>query len=468
VITDEADESLTKWECLRKKVQIKLRKADMEIKLFRINQLSDAEKEKLMQRSMQDVASIYDYVREIIYDVRDRKDKSLVESLKEIKKGISEEELLVSEEEIKQAYEKVDKKLVDYLRIASENIKKFHSGQLEKELWAIKVSEGIIAGRLARPIEKAGCYVPGGIASYPSSVLMCTIPAKVAGVKEVFIATPPQKGMNINPLVLVAADLVGINRIFKIGGPWAIAAFAVGTNVIPKVDKIVGPGNKYVTAAKMIVYSLGMVDIDMPAGPSEALIIADESANPEWLAVDFLSQIEHDPDSSAILISTSEKIAQEVAQIISAKYEQLPRKEIYESSLSKYSYILIAKDIEEAVEFANEYAPEHLQIVTKEPFLVLQKIKHAGSIFLGAYAPVPVGDYASGTNHVLPTGKGAKMFSGLSVDDFIKKPTFQYITKDGLENLKDVVVGLAKEEGLPMHAEAVKVRFDGCDCIKKA
>ncbi len=433
----------------------------MKIKLLYMSQLSDEQKERLMQRSMQDIASIYDYVRGIVQDVKERGDNSLLESLRDIEKEASESKLVVNEDEIKQAYRKVDEKLVDYLRKAAENIKKFHAAQLDKELWAVKISEGITAGRVVRPLEKVGCYVPGGIASYPSSVLMCTIPARVAGVEKIFIATPPQKGMTINPLVLIAADIVGVDGIFKIGGPWAIGAFAFGTKVIPKVDKIVGPGNKYVTAAKMIVYSLGIVDIDMPAGPSEALIIADETANPEWLAVDFLSQIEHDPDSSAILISTSEKIAQEVAQIISAKYEHLPRKEVYESSLSKYSCILIAEDIDEAIEFANEYAPEHLQIVTKEPFLLLQKIKHAGSIFLGNYAPVPVGDYASGTNHVLPTGKGARMFSGLSVDDFIKRPTFQYLTKEGLWQLKDVVIGLAKEEGLPMHAEAVKVRFDG-------
>ena len=440
----------------------------MKIRIFRINQLSDNEREKLMQRSMQDIASIYEYVREIVQDVRNRKDKSLLESLKEVKKEISKEELVVKKEEIDQAYKKVNPKLVDYLKKAAENIKRFHAAQIDKQLWAIKVLEGVVAGRIVRPLERVGCYVPGGIASYPSSLLMCVIPAKVAGVKEVFVATPPQKGMIINPLVLVAADLAGADQIFKIGGPWAIAAFAFGTDVVPKTDKIVGPGNKYVTAAKMIAYSLGVVDIDIPAGPSEALIIADESANPEWLAIDFLSQIEHDPDSSAILISTSEDIAHKVAQVISAKYEHLPRKQVYESSLSKYSCILIAEDIEEAIEFANEYAPEHLQVVTKEPFLVLQKIKNAGSIFLGNYAPVPVGDYASGTNHVLPTGRGARMFSGLSVDDFVKKPTFQYLTRDGLEKLKDIVIELAREEGLPMHGETIKVRFDESYRIEKA
>jgi len=286
---------------------------------------------------------------------------------------------------------------------------------------------------------------------------MNIIPAKVAGVKEVVVTTPPQKGMLLNPLVLIAADIAGADMIFKVGGPWAIAGLAFGTETIPKVDKIVGPGNKYVTAAKMIVY--GITDIDSPAGPSEALILADETANPEWTAIDFLSQMEHDPDSSAILISTSQNLAEKVCEIIEARYESLPRKDILESSLSKYSFVLVAEDMDEAINFANEYAPEHLQIITKEPFLVLQKIRHAGSIFLGPYAPIPVGDYASGTNHVLPTGRGARMFSGLSVDDFIKKPTFQYITKEGLNRLKEVVMGLAKEEGLPIHAETIKIRF---------
>ncbi len=431
----------------------------MEIKPIVLKDLSVKDKNSLIQRSMQDITSVYDYVKEIVYDVEKQRDRALLSSLKEIKKEITEKDLVVYEDEIKDAYKKIDKKVIESLKSALENIERFHYAQLEKELWSIEVKEGIIAGRIIRPIEKVGCYVPGGTAAYPSSLLMTVIPAKIAGVKEIFIATPPQKEMKINPLILVAADIAGVKGIFKIGGPWAIAAFAFGTDTIPKVYKIVGPGNKYVTTAKMIVYSLGLVDIDMPAGPSEVFIIADETANPEWIAFDFLSQIEHDPDSSAVLITTSELVAKKVCEIIKEKFDILPRKEILKSSLSKYSSVLIAKNLDEAIEFANEYAPEHLQIVVKEPFTLLPKIKNAGSIFLGAYSPVPAGDYATGTNHVLPTGRGAKMFSGLSVDDFIKKPTFQYLTKEGLLKLKDTIINLAKEEGLPIHAEAVKIRF---------
>jgi histidinol dehydrogenase len=236
-----------------------------------------------------------------------------------------------------------------------------------------------------------------------------------------------------------------------------VAGLAYGTETMPRVDKIVGPGNKYVTAAKMMVY--GQVDIDSPAGPSEALILADETGDPELIAIDFLSQIEHDPDSAAVLVTPSEKLAEAVCQILEREYDSLPRKEVFESSLAKHSYVLVAEDMEQAVDFTNEYAAEHLQILTHEPFITLNKIKHAGSIFMGPYAPVPVGDYASGTNHVLPTGQCARMFSGLSVDDFVKKPTFQYLSKKGLADLKDVVVTLAESEGLPIHARAVQARF---------
>jgi histidinol dehydrogenase len=286
---------------------------------------------------------------------------------------------------------------------------------------------------------------------------MTVLPAKVAGVDAIMAVTPPNKGMVANPDTLVAADIAGCDRIFKVGGPWGVAGLAYGTETMPRVHKIVGPGNKYVTAAKMLVY--GQVDIDSPAGPSEALILADETGDAELIAVDFLSQIEHDPDSAAVLVTPSEELAQAVCRILNKEYDALPRKEVFESSLAKHSYVLVARDMEQAIDFTNEYATEHLQIMTREPFITLNKIKHAGSIFMGPYAPVPVGDYASGTNHVLPTGQCARMFSGLSVDDFIKKPTFQYLSKQGLAGLKDVVVTLAEAEGLPIHARAVQARF---------
>jgi len=286
---------------------------------------------------------------------------------------------------------------------------------------------------------------------------MTVLPAKVAGVQQIIAVTPPGKGMVANPATLVAADIAGCDRIFKVGGPWGVAGLAYGTETMPRVHKIVGPGNKYVTAAKMLVY--GQVDIDSPAGPSEALILADQTGDPELIALDFLSQIEHDPDSAAVLVTDYEKLASRVCDIINRDYGSLPRKEIFDSSLFKHSHVLIADSIDQAIDFTNEYAAEHLEILTEDPFITLNKIKHAGSIFMGPYAPVPVGDYASGTNHVLPTGQCARMFSGLSVDDFIKKPTFQYLSKKGLADLKDVVVTLAEAEGLPIHAKAVKARF---------
>jgi histidinol dehydrogenase len=320
------------------------------------------------------------------------------------------------------------------------------------------VAPGITAGRLRRPMESVGCYVPGGRAAYPSTVLMTVIPARAAGVDKVVMTTPPGKDMVVNPVTLVAADIAGCSRVFKVGGPWGIAGLAFGTKSLPRVDKIVGPGNKYVTAAKMIVF--GQVDIDSPAGPSEVLILADEKADASLITIDFLSQIEHDPDSAAVLVTTSQELAEQVCSGIDLELASLARKEIVECALERHSYVLVAESLDRAVDFANQYAPEHLQIMTDDPYAVLDRIRHAGSIFLGPYAPVPVGDYASGTNHVLPTGRCARMFSGLSVDDFIKKPTFQHLTREGLAGLRSVVMILAKAEGLPNHARAVKARFD--------
>jgi histidinol dehydrogenase len=429
----------------------------MEIKPERIDDLSPEKKKNVMQRSMEDISSIYEDVRKIVDDVKKRGNSVVLEHYRKHKDDISTPDLEVTREEIDDAYKQLDPKVVDCLKTAAQNIVKFHEAQLEREMWSIEIRDGILAGRITRAMDIVGCYIPGGTAAYPSSVLMTVLPAKVAGVDRIMAVTPPNKGMKANPATLVAADIAGCDRVFKVGGPWGVAGLAYGTETMPRVDKIVGPGNKYVTAAKMLVY--GQVDIDSPAGPSEALILTDDTGDPELIAVDFLSQVEHDPDSAAVLVTTSEKIAQTVCEIINREYDDLPRKDIFESSLSKHSYVLIANDMEQAIDFTNEYAAEHLQIMTQDPFITLNRIKHAGSIFMGPYAPVPVGDYASGTNHVLPTGQCARMFSGLSVDDFIKKPTFQYLSKKGLADLKDVVVTLAEAEGLPIHARAVKARF---------
>lgn len=423
----------------------------------RIADLSPDEWVNIMERSMEDISSVYEETRKIVEDIKENGDAVSLKHYRKHKEDISQADLEVTREEIEQAYKQMDPKVVDSLKVAAENITKFHRAQLEREMWSIEVKEGILAGRITRPMEIVGCYIPGGRAAYPSSILMTVLPARVAGVENVVAVTPPTKGMVSNSATLVAADVAGCDRVFKVGGPWGVASLAYGTDTIPRVDKIVGPGNKYVTAAKMLVY--GQVDIDSPAGPSEALILADESGDPELIAVDFLSQIEHDPDSAGVLVTTSQKLAEDVCNIIEHEFESLPRKEIVQSALTRHSYVLVAKDMEQAIDFTNEYATEHLQILTEDPFITLNRIRHAGSIFLGPFAPVPVGDYASGTNHVLPTGQCARMFSGLSVDDFIKKPTFQYLSKEGLSSLKDVVVTLAEAEGLPIHARAVKARF---------
>ena len=410
-----------------------------------------------MERSKEDISSIYDETRRIVEDVRDNGDAVSLAHYRKHKKDISSTDIEATKEEINHAYKQVPAKVVDCLKRASDNIIRFHQAQLEREMWSIEVTDGIIAGRVTRAMDIVGCYIPGGRAVYPSSILMTVLPARVAGVGKVVAVTPPDKGMKVHPVILVAADVARCDAIFKIGGPWGIASLAYGTETIPRVDKIVGPGNKYVTAAKMIVF--GQVDIDSPAGPSEVLILADDSGDAKLIALDLLSQVEHDPDSAAVLITPYRKLAKDVCNIINREFDSLPRKEILKSSLTRHSHILIAADMDQAIDFANEYAPEHLQIITRDPFITLNRIRHAGSIFLGPYAPVPAGDYASGTNHVLPTGRCARMFSGLSVDDFIKKPTFQYLSKEGLAGLRDVIVTLAEAEGLPLHAKAVKARF---------
>jgi histidinol dehydrogenase len=386
----------------------------------RIDDLTPEARSAVMTRSMEDVSSLMDYARKLVEDVRDNGDTALMAVNREFKEDIAPSDLEVTEEEIGEAYRQVDARLVEGLRIAAQNITKFHRAQLEREMWSVEISEGILAGRMTRAMDRVGCYIPGGRAAYPSTVLMTVLPARVAGVREVVAVTPPGPGMAANPVVLVAADVAGCDRIFKVGGPWGIAAMAYGTETVPRVDKIVGPGNKYVTAAKMVVY--GQVDIDSP-------------------------------------VTTASKLAEEVCREIDRNFDVLPRKEILEASLTGHSHVLIAGDMDQAIEFTNEYAPEHLQILTGDPFITLNRINHAGSIFLGPNAPVPVGDYASGTNHVLPTGRCARMFSGLSVDDFIKKTTFQYLSREGLSSLKEVVTVLAEAEGLPIHAMAVKARF---------
>ena len=429
----------------------------MILKPEKIDTLKPEQYRIIMKRSSEDIDSIYEEVRKIVLDVRDNGDQVSLDHYKKYKHDLAVKDLEVTKEDIEEAYRNVDSKVIDALKVASENIVKFHRAQMEREMWMIEIADGILAGRMTTPIERVGAYIPGRRAAYPSSILMTILPAKVAGVKEIVACTPPDEGMIINPSTIVAADIAGSTKMFKVGGPWGIASMAYGTAAIPKVDKIVGPGNKYVTAAKIMVF--GQVGIDSPAGPSEGMILADTTGNADFITIDLLSQSEHDPDAASILVTTSDELALKVANNINKELPTLPRKEIITSSLTKYSSILIARDIEQAIDFVNEYAPEHLEILTEEPFVTLKKIKNAGSIFMGPFSPIPVGDYASGTNHVLPTGQAARVFSGLSVDDFIKKPTFQYLSKDGLSSLKDTVVTLAEAEGLPLHARTILERF---------
>ena len=419
--------------------------------------LAPERREAIMSRSMEEIGDIYDGVREICEDIRKRGDAVTLEHYKKLKEDIGPPDLKVTAQETAAAYETVGAEVVEQLKFAAGNIDKFHRAQVEREMWSIEIAPGILAGRITRPMDSAGCYIPGRQANYPSSVLMTIIPAQVAGVEQIVACTPPDTGMVANATSLVAADIAGCKDIFKIGGPWAVASMAYGTDAVPKVNKIVGPGNKYVTAAKMAVF--GAVAIDSPAGPSEILILADDTANPAWIAMDFFSQVEHDQDAAAVLVTPDAPLAQAVAKEIEERFANIPRREILAPALENNSAIILTQTMDEAIDFANDYATEHLEIVTRDPMLLLPRIKHAGSIFLGPYAPVPVGDYASGTNHVLPTGQCAKMFSGLSTDDFIKKPTFQLLSKEGLEYLSEAVLILSEAEGLPLHGETVRMRL---------
>ena len=423
---------------------------------MQILRLSEIDLNETIKRSEQDVNNVLDIVSDILNNVRDNGDEA-VKSYTEKFDGVLVDDLKVSDDEIRQAYETLDNSLLKALKQAAANIEKFHKKQIPKE-WNIEVNPGINAGQIVRPINSAGCYIPGGRAAYPSSILMTVIPAKIAGVEKVVCVTPPQKDGGILDAILVAADIAGADEIYKVGGAQAIGALAFGTESIPSVEKIVGPGNIFVTAAKKLVY--GQVDIEFPAGPSEVLILADDTAIPKYLATDILAQAEHDPNASCFLVTDSEKLAIETDKYVAELTEIAPRREIIEESLSKSGKIIITDTFEEAIHVTNEYAPEHLIISTQDDDETLSHIKNAGSIFLGAYSPVAAGDYGSGTNHVLPTGGGAKMYSGLSTEAFIKKPTVQRLTKEGLKNLAKTSVPIAEYEGFFAHANSFKTRLE--------
>ena len=412
--------------------------------------------EELIKRSQADINSVLTTVSDILNDVRENKDNAVKAYTAKFDKA-ELDDLKVSEEEIKKAYDELDGELIKALESASSNIEKFHKAQIPEE-WEMEVIPGITAGQIIRPINSVGCYIPGGRAVYPSTILMTVIPAKIAGVDRIIACSPPGPDGKIQAAILVAADLAGVDEIYKCGGAQAIAAMAYGTESIAKVEKIVGPGNIFVTAAKKLVY--GDVDIEFPAGPSEVLILADESAIPEYIAYDFLSQSEHDPNASCFLVTDSERIANESNELIEKFAKEAKRSEIIAESLEQHGHVILCNTMDEAIDFTNEYAPEHLIISTKDDKAVLDKIKNAGSIFLGKYSPVAAGDYGSGTNHVLPTGGGAKMYSGLSTETFIKKPTVQTLTKDGIKELSKTVLPIAEYEGFYAHADSIKVRLD--------
>ena len=398
-------------------------------------------------------------VENILKNIKENGDKALKEYVEKFDgyKIKDMQDIIVSEEEIEKGIERIDDNFVRILNRTKDQIIEFHKNQIEKS-WNILKNDGVIMGQIVRPLEKVAVYVPGGTACYPSTVMMNVLPAKLAGVKEIIMLTPVKSDGKVSDVILAAAKVCGIDKIYKIGGAQAIGAVAYGTETIPKVDKIVGPGNIFVATAKKCCF--GIVGIDMIAGPSEVLVIADEYANAKYIAADLMSQAEHDKLSSSILITTNEKLADNVNKEINRQIKNLSRKNIIEYSMKKFGATIIVKDLDDAFAIANEIAPEHIEILVNNPISMLPKVKNAGSIFLGENAPEPLGDYMSGTNHVLPTSGTAKFYSALGVYDFVKYSSYTYYPKNVLERFKDDVIEFANLEGLDAHANSLKVRFE--------
>ena len=430
------------------------------MRIERLNQ--DTKKnllEDLLKRSPNSYGKYEESVREILDAVRERRDEALFEYTKRFDGAdINASNILVTEGEIEEAYGTVDQNLLGVIRKALVNIRSYHEKQMQYS-WFDSKPDGTLLGQKVTALQRIGIYVPGGKAAYPSSVLMNVMPAKVAGVEEIIMVTPPGKDGRVTPTTLVAAKEAGVDKIYKAGGAQAVGALAYGTESIPKVDKIVGPGNIYVALAKKAVY--GHVSIDSIAGPSEILVLADETANPRYAAADLLSQAEHDELASAILVTTSMELAKQVSEWVKRFTEELSRGEIIQKSLNNYGHILVADNMEEAIDAANEIASEHLEIMTADPFNVMTRIRNAGAIFIGEYSSEPLGDYFAGPNHVLPTNGTAKFFSPLSVDDFIKKSSIISYSRDALEKIHTDIEKFAEAEHLTAHANSIKVRFDG-------
>ena len=414
--------------------------------------------EDLLKRSTNDYGEYEKIVADIIEHVRTRKEEAIFEySLKFDKCNMTKESFEVTKEEIEAAYLELDEHFIQVMKDSAKNIRDYHEKQ-KRSSWFDAKEDGTILGQKITPMQTVGVYVPGGKAAYPSTTLMNVVPAKVAGVPNIIMTTPANADGKVNPATLVAADIAGVDKIFKVGGAQAIAALAYGTEMIPKVDKIVGPGNIFVALAKRAVY--GHVSIDSIAGPSEILVLADESANPRYVAADLLSQAEHDEMASAILITTSKKLAEEVSKEVEIFTNQLSRKEIIQKSLDNYGYILLADDMNTAIEAANEIASEHLEILTVNPFDTMTRIKNAGAIFLGEYSSEPLGDYYAGPNHVLPTNGTAKFFSPLNVDDYVKKSSIISYSREALQKVHKDIELFAEKEGLTAHANSIRVRFE--------
>ena len=437
---------------------------------MRIIKLDESSKKNilndLLKRSPNNYDNFADSVNAILANVKENGDKALFQYTKDFDKAdINASNIKVTEEEIKEAYDRLENpELVQVIRRSLKNIKEYHEKQKQYS-WFDSKPDGSILGQKVTPLSRVGVYVPGGKAAYPSSVLMNVIPAKVAGVEQIVMVTPPGKDGKVNPNTLVAANEAGVDVIYKVGGAQAIAALAYGTESIAKVDKIVGPGNIYVALAKKAVF--GYVSIDSVAGPSEILVLADETANPRYVAADLLSQAEHDELASAILVTTSEELANKVSEYVDMFVSKLKRKEISQKSLDNYGYILVTDTMQAAIDTANDIASEHLEIVTKNPFDTMTRIKNAGAIFLGENSSEPLGDYFAGPNHVLPTNGTAKFFSPLSVDDFIKKSSIISYSREALEPLSEDIQKFAKAEGLTAHANSIRVRFEEDDDIKE-
>ncbi len=423
--------------------------------MIKIYKYGEVDNREIFSR-MADTVDVSDIVTGIIENVKANGDKALFEYCEKFDKAVLTS-LEVSDEEIEEAFNTVEPEFLRILRTAEENIRKFHEKQV-KTSFIINEKNGVVTGQKITPIEKVGLYVPGGTAAYPSTVLMDSVPAKIAGCKEICIVTPPSKDGKVNPVILAAAKIAGVDRIFKVGGAQAVAALAYGTETVPKVDKIVGPGNAFVAEAKRQVF--GMVSIDMIAGPSEILVLADGKSSPEFVAADLLSQAEHDKNASAVLVTDSMELAEKVSDALERQIPMLERAEIARVSIDNNGKIIVAENITAGIEIANEIAPEHLELCLDNPFDYLDSIKHAGSIFMGRYCPEALGDYYAGPNHTLPTSGTARFSSALGVDDFVKKSQFTYYTENALKEVYKDVAFFANKEGLTAHGKSATIRFE--------